>query len=215
MLTGPSFIPKNPKQALILFHGYGADGEDLFSLNNFFKKAFPNMAFFTPNAPDMIFGGGYEWFSLNDYFNQNELSLEYLSVLSERAKEKIPLIQEYIEQIQEKTNLQKKDIFIGGFSQGGLMAAQTLFHEKSSFAGLILMSPVPPAQIPTETKKTDVLISRGEEDSVILPEAAKLAAPLFKDCGFQTTQIIDPFAPHAISDMHLKGIIQFIQSHLS
>ena len=31
------------------------------------------MAFFTPNAPQKIFGGGYEWFSLDDYFEKENI----------------------------------------------------------------------------------------------------------------------------------------------
>jgi phospholipase/carboxylesterase len=215
MLNGPSFVPNDVQKALILFHGYGADGEDLFSLTPFLKKIFPHMAFFMPNAPQVTFGGGYEWFSLDDYFQKPCLDEDYLSILSQRAKEKLPLIQEYIQDIQKKTNLLEKDIFIGGFSQGGLMAAQTAFAANNSYAGLILMSPVPPFDIPQNAKKIPVLITRGEQDTVIPKMAAQRTKPLFKENNFNPIEIIDEYAPHSITDKHLEGIIQFINSNLS
>ena len=33
MLNGPSFIPQTVKKILIMLHGYGANGDDLFDLN--------------------------------------------------------------------------------------------------------------------------------------------------------------------------------------
>lgn len=215
MLSGPSFIPDDVQNALVLFHGYGADGNDLFSLTPYLKKHFPQMAFFTPNAPQKIFGGGYEWFSLDDYFEKENLDDDYLNILSKRAKESLPLIQEYISSIKKQTNLHEKNIFIGGFSQGGLMACQTAFHQTETFSGLILMSPVPPATIPSNAQKTDILITRGGIDNIIPLKAASLTKPLFETHGFNTKEIIDPFAPHTISEIHLNGIIKFIQSHLS
>lgn len=215
MLSGPSFIPNDVQNALILFHGFGANGDDLYSLVPYLKNHFPKFAFFMPDAPSITFGGGYEWFSLDDYFEKQNLDEEYLNVLTERAKEKIPLIQEYLLNIKQKTNLQNKDIFIGGFSQGGLMAAQTVFHEKEVFSGLILMSPVPPNGVPASTLKQDVLITRGGMDTIIPPLAAKLTKPMFDAQGFNTKEVIDFSAPHAITQMHLDEIISFIQSHLS
>ena len=108
MLNGPSFIPKDPKNALILLHGYGADGADLFTLSEELKKHFKNMAFFAPNAPTVTIGGGYEWFSLDDYFSKPTLDINYLNILETRAIEKLPIVEEYISQ-KERTNLCIKD----------------------------------------------------------------------------------------------------------
>lgn len=215
MLDGPSFVPNDVQKALILFHGYGADGNDLYSLTPFLKNSFPSMAFFMPDAPTPTFGAGYEWFSLDDYFEKETLDENYLNILSQRAHEKIHLIQEYISNIKKQTGLKNKDIFIGGFSQGGLMAAQTIFNETEKFAGLILMSPVPPYNIPSLVQKPNVLITRGDMDTVIPEQAANKTKPLFENSGFHTTEIIDPFAPHSISQLHLNQIISFIQSNLS
>ena len=213
MLSGPYFIPQTVKKALILFHGYGADGDDLFSLTQSFKNVFPNMAFFAPNAPEISIGGGYEWFSLDDYFSKPTLDESYLTTLQKRAIDILPTVFEYISFVQEQTKLDAKNIFISGFSQGGLIAAQTLFNSEEIFNGLILMSPVPSISINKEKNNTPVLLTRGGKDMIIPPEAAKITRPLFEAAGFKIQESIDQNLEHGISFQHIEQIIQFIQNH--
>ena len=52
-------------------------------------------------------------------------------------------------------------------------------------------------------------------DTIIPPLATKLIKPMFNAQGFNTKEVIDFSAPHAITQMHLDEIISFIQSHLS
>ncbi len=214
MLSGPSFVPKEPQNALILFHGYGADGEDLFTLTTELKKHFKNMAFFAPNAPTITFGGGYEWFSLDDYFSKPELDIDYLKILETRAIEKLPIVEEYISQIENQLNIKRNHIFIAGFSQGGLIAAQTAFKSNTCFNGLILMSPVPMISIESTAKKTPILLTRGLQDTVIPPQAAQLVKPLLVRNNFSVTESNDSLLGHGISSQHVDALIQFIQKHI-
>ena len=214
MLKGPSFTPKDPKYALILLHGYGADGNDLFSLTEYLKNYFPQMAFFAPNAPNETSFLGYEWFSLDDYFSRTSLDISYLKELQERALKVVPQIDEYISKIESDLNITRENIFIAGFSQGGLMASQTAFQSQQSFKGLTLMSPVPMAEIFPETKKIPVLVTRGLQDEVIPPQIAELTIPILKEHGFDVKESIDPFVAHGISQIHLNTLIQFIKENI-
>ena len=214
MLNGPSYIPKNSKNALILFHGYGADGDDLFSLSIELRNIFKNMAFFTPNGVNTTIGGGYEWFSLDDYFTKPNLNIDYLKELETRSCKIIPTIDAYIEQIVSQTGIQKENIFIGGFSQGGLIASQIAFSSKDAFSGLILMSPVPMVTIPSTAKKIPVLLTRGLQDTVIPPQAALLTKPTLEDAGFLVNEDIDPFMAHGISTQHFNSLITFIRQNI-
>lgn len=214
MLIGPTFVPKETKNALILFHGYGADGDDLFSLTDQLKIHFKNMAFFMPNAPYPTPHFGYEWFSLNDYFEKNNLDIQYLNELKERATKTIPIVEKYIQDISQNLHLSKQNIFIGGFSQGGLIAAQTAFNSNEPYAGLILMSPVPFINIPESALKLPVLLTRGLEDNVIPLQAAELTKPALDNADFCTTESIDPFLGHGISQTHLNCLIEFIKTNI-
>ena len=54
MITGPIIEPSSgnqPKQVVIFVHGYGADGNDLIGLANYFKGNLPDTVFLSPHAP--------------------------------------------------------------------------------------------------------------------------------------------------------------------
>ena len=66
-LSGPMLPPKSggqPKQLMVLLHGYGADGQDLISLGYQWRDLWPDMLFVSPNAPTVCdqMPTGYQWF---------------------------------------------------------------------------------------------------------------------------------------------------------
>lgn len=213
MLAGPIYTPKNTQKALILLHGYGADGYDLFSLSQMITPIFPDMLIFSPNAPQPVFGAGYQWFSLDDFFDTQNHNLGYLETLKNRTLDVVPLIHEIIDYIITTYHLAETDIYVAGFSQGGIVAAQTVFERKKTFAGLILMSPVPILSASTENTQTPVIITRGALDVVIPKEGAKLSFPTLKKSGFSVSEFVDPYLEHGISESCLQHIITFIQNN--
>ena len=69
MITGPIIEPSSgnqPKQVVIFVHGYGADGNDLIGLANYFKGNLPDTVFLSPHAPEAcpMNPAGYQWFDL-------------------------------------------------------------------------------------------------------------------------------------------------------
>ena len=53
ILSGPSFLPEDEtKRAVVFFHGYGANGHDLYGLSSFLKWSLPQTAFYDPKSPD-------------------------------------------------------------------------------------------------------------------------------------------------------------------
>src|ERR1051325_10517867 len=72
-LQGPSHGPANGQAAttaVIVLHGYGANGDDLIGLAPYFAKSLPGAVFYAPNAPQPWEGGGFggrQWFGLQGY----------------------------------------------------------------------------------------------------------------------------------------------------
>ena len=70
-LDGPRFGPASGAKAealIVLLHGVGADGNDLFGLAPQLAQVLPGAAFVSPHAPfpcDMA-PFGHQWFSLQD-----------------------------------------------------------------------------------------------------------------------------------------------------
>ena len=71
LLDGPRLPPAAggaAQQLIVLFHGVGADGQDLIGLAPYIAQALPHAAFVAPNGPfpyDMA-PYGRQWFSLMD-----------------------------------------------------------------------------------------------------------------------------------------------------
>ena len=68
-LSGPEAEPASggpAKQLIVFVHGYGADGNDLFSLSQYFARVAPDAAFISPNAPYRCAGApfGYQWYDV-------------------------------------------------------------------------------------------------------------------------------------------------------
>ena len=67
-LDGPRAAPKSgeTKSLVILLHGYGADGNDLFGLADPLSDYMPDTAFRSPNAPERSAMNpmGYQWFPI-------------------------------------------------------------------------------------------------------------------------------------------------------
>ena len=63
--------------SIFMFHGYGSNKEDLFSLEQFFPKSYTVVSF---NAPISLPFGGYSWFNI-DYSDilENNFCLLYTS----------------------------------------------------------------------------------------------------------------------------------------
>ena len=55
------------KNAVILLHGYGGDGEDISMLTLNWKRFLPNTIFLSPNGHEKcnINPSGYQWFDLS------------------------------------------------------------------------------------------------------------------------------------------------------
>ena len=111
-------LSKNkPKQAVILCHGYGGDGNDISSLAIHWQRFLPESIFLCPNAPEVcsINPLGFQWF---------DLSIEAEEVILEKSliAEKKLII--FIDQVLNNLQLEPKNLALVGFSQGCMISIQ-------------------------------------------------------------------------------------------
>ena len=57
---------EKPKNAVILCHGYGGDGNDISILANYWRAHLPDTIFICPDAPEKCAASpsGFQWFDL-------------------------------------------------------------------------------------------------------------------------------------------------------
>ena len=103
------------KNAVILLHGYGGDGNDISALTLNWKRFLPNTIFFCPDGHEIcsVNPSGFQWFDLS---KDDE---KYILEESIKAENKI---KSFISEIKKKFKLDSSKICISGFSQGCMMS---------------------------------------------------------------------------------------------
>ena len=105
---------KDIKNAVILLHGYGGDGEDINMLTLNWRRFLPNTVFLSPNAHEKcnINPVGYQWF---------DLSIDDPKYILEQSLNAEKVLKKFINEVKKKYSLNSSKICIAGFSQGCMM----------------------------------------------------------------------------------------------
>ena len=156
---------KNIKNAVILLHGYGGDGNDIAPVTINWKRFLPNTIFICPDGPETcsINPMGYQWFDLN---SEDE---EYIT---KKALEAEDLVKKFIVEIKNKFNLLNSNICLSGFSQGCMMSINVGLSEKEKFAGIIGFSGKIINKIDLDKRifsKPSTLLIHGDQDEIVPP----------------------------------------------
>src|SRR3954468_14737822 len=168
-LSGPSLPPaRGPATHLVvLVHGYGADGQDLIGLAQHWRGLLPTVAFAAPNAPMRVPGSpGYQWFPISR-IDPHEMQ-KGVDVAG-------PALDEYLDGELARLGLPPERLALAGFSQGTMLSLHVGLRRKVRPAAIVgfsgLLAGLPPAgEIPP------ILLTHGDSDQVILPQAMFLAA---------------------------------------
>ena len=151
------------KNAIILLHGYGGDGNDISALSLNWKRFLPNTIFLCPNGHEKckINPIGYQWFDLSvDDPN-------YILEESLKAEEKIKL---YIEEIKNEFKLNNQKICLSGFSQGCMMSINVGLTFGENFLCIVGFSGKIINQNDLKNRiknKTETLLIHGEADQIV------------------------------------------------
>ena len=119
--------------SIFMFHGYGSNKEDLFSLEQFLPKSHTIISL---EAPLKLPFGGFSWFDI-DYSDviENNLDKRYKEI-----NDSIENILTNIDMHIKNENLNEDDISILGFSQGGSICWKLGFDYSTKFRRVIPMS---------------------------------------------------------------------------
>tara|TARA_B100001094_G_C17995269_1_gene702340 strand:- start:13 stop:723 length:711 start_codon:yes stop_codon:yes gene_type:complete len=183
-LTGPYSKPTSggiAKNAVIMLHGYGSDGNDLIQLAPYFAKEMPNTAFFSPHAPDLTLHGiGRQWFNIDNYrpeiINDDKSEvLELLSNMHEGAKRSSSLLKIYLNTIKLEHNLDYRNIAIMGFSQGTMMAVNVGLTHDEMIGGIVGFSGALIGQneiVKNIQSPPPIVLIHGKEDDLVPAKAS-------------------------------------------
>ena len=156
-----------PADALVvLLHGYGANGDDLFPLAGVFAQAAPSAAFVSPNAPEAcrVNPMGRQWFPIPWIDGSSEA--EMTSGFQRAAAD----LNAFLDAELAATGLTDDRLLLIGFSQGTMMSLQVGLRRPMPAAGIVGFSGrlIRPEALPAEAAaKPPVLLVHGDQDEVI------------------------------------------------
>lgn len=204
-LNGPEYFPQsgeNPKKAVIILHGVGADGENLMGIVPHLADILPDAYFIAPNGPEQYSDGsesvngsyGYQWFSLWD---------RSYDQLKQGVTEASETLKAFIDEVKERHNLEYKDIVLIGFSQGCMTALHTALRMDKDkqiagmlgFSGGMIANQLEENEI---TSKPPVCLVHGEADPVVPFDRSLYAEEILSGLGVNIKAHLIPNLPHSI-----------------
>jgi phospholipase/carboxylesterase len=201
---------KNPKNAVILCHGYGGDGKDISILASYWQQHLPDTLFVCPDAPEKcdVSATGFQWFDLRDQTQDEILSS---SLIAESKLNK------FIDDVKDKNNLLANQIVIGGFSQGCMISLQTGIKRKDTINSIIGYSG---RIIDTEhlgkniVSKPNIILMHGDIDQIVPVNSLLEAKDFFNKNNYKIESKIFKNCEHRISTEGSSLGLQFIKKHL-
>ncbi len=153
------------KNAIILLHGYGGDGNDISMLTYNWKRHLPNTIFVCPNGHEqcLINPSGFQWFDLS------RDDPNYILEQTIKAENKL---NKFIDEIKNEFNLENNKICLSGFSQGCMMSINLGLTSDNEYNCIVGFSGKIINQENLKNRKknsTNILLIHGELDQVVQP----------------------------------------------
>lgn len=164
---------------VVLFHGFGAPGEDLVPLwRQLRSPAGTRFAF--PEAPvvldPQLFGPGRAWWMIDWEKLQAALATGETRDLSNDVPEGLAEARDHalavLDALQSELGVSGERTVIGGFSQGAMLACDVALRTERALAGLVMMSGTLLAAnewgpLMARRKALPVLLSHGRSDPLL------------------------------------------------
>src|SRR5579871_6765773 len=203
-LAGPTMAPaRGPATHLVvLVHGYGADGQDLIGLAQHWQALLPTVAFAAPNAPTPVPGSaGYQWFPISR-IDPHEMR--------KGVEAAGPVLDEYLDGELARLGLPPDRLALAGFSQGTMLSLHLGLRRKIKPAAIVGFSGLLAGPVPGDGAIPPILLTHGDSDSVIPPQAMFVAASQLGLAGAAVQWHLAPGMGHGIDPEGLAIAGQFL-----
>lgn len=214
-----------PRLAVVLCHGFGAPGDDLVGLGPEILGRLQNpdgVRLYFPQAPlsmvEMGIPGGRAWWMLD----LEMLAMAAEGLLERDMRDEVPdgllsareMLSETVEMIRTETGLPTRQIALGGFSQGSMVATDLALRQEEPPAALVVYSGTLLCQGEWRTLAENrgplkVLQSHGRKDPILPFRIAEELSQMLSESGCDVEFL--PFdGPHTISQQALEGTIALL-----
>jgi len=215
ILTGPRAAPRSgqTKSLVILLHGYGADGNDLFGLSGPLAEHMPDTTFRSPNAPERcrVNPMGYQWFPISWLDGSPETEMEA------GFHRSADILDRYVTEAMTEEGVGPAQTALVGFSQGTMMSLHVAPRRAEPLAALVGFSGRlhNGDNLKAEAvSKPPVLMIHGDQDEMIPVAALAEARDGLEEAGFQVKTHVSSGIGHGIAPDGLGLALGFMMENL-
>lgn len=192
---------------VFLLHGFGSNEKALSEMSSFLPA---NFNLISLRAPHVNGSNSYRWF----FFQR----VDSKSKINEFEKEySYQLIQETVQTLISKHHLNKDKIYIGGFSQGAMLAMElglknpNIYHKVVSISGRLFEHLNNESTPNEDNKKQQYLLVHGLADQMIESFESENLEKKLLDWAIPTKAIYYPNQAHSFNQNTLKDIATWLQ----
>jgi len=209
VITKP--LSKNKaKQAVILCHGYGGDGNDISTLAINWQRFLPEAIFLSPNAPEVcsVNPKGFQWF---------DLATEKEDVILEKSLLAEEKLNAFLDEVLNDLQLEPKNLALVGFSQGCMISIQVALKNKKQvscvigYSGKVINQKHLSNNINSKPK---LFLMHGDNDTIVSPTHLLEAKEYFANHGIKIKTKIFKNCEHRIPVEGTSLGLQFLRKNL-
>ncbi|MCC7466412.1 MAG: hypothetical protein IT261_09095 [Saprospiraceae bacterium] len=206
-----NYLVREPKiksekpPVLILLHGVGSNEQDLFSLAN---RLPDNFLVISARGPIRLGENSFAWY-------QVDLSTGKPVFNAEQLENSRAVLIRFIDQIKKKYHL-SGDVYLGGFSQGGIMSYSVGLSRPDLVDGIAVMSgrlleeTKPQVAAKDKLQALKIFISHGVNDPVLNIQYARNSVAYLKTLNLKPTYKEYP-AVHTINNDMLLDLVKWLK----
>ncbi len=202
------------RSAVVLLHGYGANGADLLGLADPLGEHLPDTAFLAPDAPEVSAAApmGLQWFPIPwlDGSTQEEAARGIARAADD--------LDAFLDGLMVDEDLLPEQVMLLGFSQGTMMALHVAPRREDPVAGVIGFSGriLQPELLADETvSRPPVLLIHGDMDEVVPPQSLPEAAEALQQAGWKEIYAhVMKGTGHGIAPDGLEVALAFMRERL-
>jgi len=207
---------KSPQHSIIWLHGLGADGEDFVPIAE--EMSLPvAVRYIFPHAPmqPVTINGGYVMRAWYDIVASGiDAQQDAAGIRASQAELEKLIAQE------KQRGIATRNIYLAGFSQGGVIALQTGLRQAERLGGILALSTyLPLAETFVDeasecAKDTPIFMAHGRSDPVIPYALGKISAEKLSGLGY-ALEWHEYAMPHSVCMEEVSDIAAWLTRQLN
>lgn len=220
------YVNGQPRKLIIFLHGYIDNADYLEGKLQKFISMFDDTAIHLPQAPISceILDDKRQWYSMHRFDPNDERKtvpsmeecVEIYNKMTLGLEEAFSYLNDYIDACLSAYQLEDKDLYLCGFSQGAMLAIYTALMREKQIGGCISFSGIMAGHkflLRHAQSKPDMLLIHGDADNLVRFAAQDFTKKNLQHLGVNVETYVVKGGQHRITQEGLDAAADFILRH--